>query len=151
MKLSKNFILEEFLISQTATRAGIDMTPSPEIVANLQRLVDTLLQPLRDAVNAGIYISSGYRPDELNTLIGGSKTSQHRFGNAADIVVTGWPSLEVAQLVVELELPYDQVIQEFGRWVHLGSADVLRGEQLTAYKEDGKTRYKHGIHPIGDK
>ncbi len=59
MRLSKNFTLEEFLLSQTATRRGIDMTPSPEVIENLQRLVTGVMQPLRDEVNAGIFISSG--------------------------------------------------------------------------------------------
>jgi hypothetical protein len=150
-RLSKNFTLEEFLVSQTAVRHGIDMTPPPEVVANLTRLCETVLQPLREAVNASIFISSGYRPEDLNSLIGGSRTSQHRFGNAADISVAGWPPLEVAQLIVKLELPYDQVIHEFGRWVHVGIADTLRGEELTAYKDArNKTRYVNGIHAIPD-
>ena len=146
MKLSKNFSLEEFLISQTAVRHGLDMTPPPEVIENLQRLVTTGLQPLRDHVGAGIFINSGYRSPELNGLIGGSKTSAHMTGDAADIRVTGWPPYECAQLIIELELPFDQVIQEFASWVHWGMADILRGEKLTAYKEGTKTRYKFGIH-----
>jgi len=146
MKLSKNFSLDEFLVSQTAARHGIDMTPPEEVIENLQRLVTGCLQPLRDRTGRGIYINSGYRPPDLNSLIGGSKTSAHMRGDAADIRLTGWPPYEAAQLIVELDLPFDQVIQEFRQWVHLGVADVLRGEQLTAYKEGTKTRYKYGIH-----
>lgn len=151
MKLSQNFSLDEFLISQTAERHGISMEPPPEVVENLRRLCVTVLQPLRNAVGASIHISSGYRPEELNTLIGGSATSQHRFGNAADFTVAGWTPLAVAQLIVELELPYDQVIHEFGRWVHVGIADTIRGERLTAFKDArNKTRYVNGIHAISD-
>lgn len=151
MKLSKNFSLEEFLVSQTAVRHGLDMTPPEHVIENLQRLVTTGLQPLRDHVGAGIYINSGYRPPDLNSLIGGSRTSEHMNGNAADIRVTGWPPYEAAQLIVELGLPFDQVIQEFGSWVHWGMADILRSEQLTAYKDArNKTRYANGIHRIPD-
>ena len=145
MRLSKNFTLEEFLRSQTAERNDIDMTPSQEIIDNLHRLVNGCLQPLRDEAEAGIYISSGYRPLALNTRIGGSATSEHVNGNAADFTVTGQTPNQTAELIVEMELPFDQVIHEFGKWVHLGVRDILRTQQLTAYRKDGKTRYVPGI------
>ena len=148
MKLSKNFTLDEFLVSQTAERHGIDMTPDDEVLHNIQELVTTCLQPLREAAGAGIYISSGFRPLELNGRIGGSKTSAHITGSAADLKVTGQSPYETSRLIVELELPYDQVIHEFGKWTHLGIADLLRGERLTAYKSSGKTAYVTGIRTM---
>ena len=150
MRLSKNFSLDEFLVSQTAARHDIDMTPPPEVIENLQRLVTGCLQPLRDEVGVGIFISSGFRPLELNTKIGGSKTSAHVRGDAADLKVIGQTPFDTCELIVAMELPFDQVIHEFGRWVHLGVADILRGEQLTAYKKDGKTRYVNGILKMED-
>ena len=144
MRLSKNFTLEEFLVSQTAARHGINMIPPDEVVDNLQRLVTGCLQPLRDEAGP-IFISSGYRPLELNTRIGGSKTSRHVTGEAADLKVINQTSFDTAELIVAMDLPFDQVILEFNRWVHLGVADILRGEQLTAHKQDGKTRYVVGI------
>lgn len=145
MRLSKNFTLEEFLVSQTAERLGFDMTPPPEVVENLQRLVTTCMQPLRDEVGAGIFISSGFRPILLNTAIGGSESSEHCNGNASDFMVIRMTPFETAELIVVMGLPFDQVIHEFGRWVHLGVRDTLRGETLTAYKRDGRTRYANGI------
>lgn len=151
MILSKNFTLEEFLVSQTASRHGIDMEPSDFIIHNIQELVTTCLQPLRDEAGGGIFISSGFRPAELNSRIGGSKTSAHVLGNAADLKVSGQTPFQTAMLIVEMKLPFDQVIHEFGRWVHLGIADILRGEELTAYKDArNKTRYALGIHTIPD-
>lgn len=150
MRLSKNFTLEEFLVSQTAVRHGIDMTPPPDVLENLQRLVTDCLQPLRDEVGAGIFISSGFRPLELNTRIGGSKTSAHMRGDAADLKVTRQLPFETSELILAMELPFDQVIHEFGVWVHWGMADILRSEQLTAYKKDGKTKYVTGIIRIED-
>lgn len=150
MKLSKNFTLEEFLRSQTAARHSIDMTPPPEAMENLQRLVDGCLQPLRDQVGAAINISSGFRPVDLNSLIGGSSSSEHPNGNAVDFTITGWEPFETAQLVVELGLPFDQIIHEFGVWVHWGMRDILRSEQLTAYKDGTVTRYMTGIHRMED-
>ena len=145
MRLSKNFTLEEFLVSQTATRHSIDMTPPIEVIENLQRLVTGVMQPLRNQVGVGIYISSGFRPLELNTKIGGSKTSEHINGNACDFKVIGQSPYDTASLIVEMELPFDQVIHEFGRWVHCGVRDTLRAQQLTAYKKDGRTQYINGI------
>ena len=150
MRLSKNFSLDEFLVSQTAARHDIDMTPPPEVIENLQRLVTGCLQPLRDEVGVGIFISSGFRPLELNTKIGGSKTSAHVRGDAADLKVIGQTPFDTCELIVAMEIPFDQLIHEFGRWVHLGVADILRGEQLTAYKKDGKTRYVNGILKMED-
>ncbi len=149
MRLSKNFTLEEFTRSQTAERYGIDMHPPELIVDNLRRLVQGCLQPLRDEAGP-MYISSGFRPLELNTRIGGSKTSAHVKGNAADFTITGMSPHDAAELIVLMELPYDQVIHEFGRWVHLGVADILRNEELTAYRKGGKTRYALGIERIED-
>lgn len=144
MKLSKNFSLEEFLVSQTAARHDIDMTPTSVVIENLQRLVTGCLQPLRDEAGP-IFISSGFRPLELNTRINGSKTSAHVSGDAADLKVLGQTPFETASLIVEMKLPFDQVILEFSRWVHIGVADILRGEELTAHRHQGKTRYVLGI------
>lgn len=150
MRLSKNFTLEEFLISETAERNDIDMTPSPEIIENLRALVHGCMQPLRDEVNAPIAISSGYRPLELNTKIGGSKTSAHIKGNACDFNIARMTPFQTAELIVSMALPYDQVIHEFARWVHLGVADILRSQDLTAHRKDGKTRYVPGILKMED-
>ena len=136
-------------MSQTAERFGIDMTPPEWVVENLERLVTGCLQPLRDETGP-IFISSGFRPLELNTQIGGSKTSRHITGNAADLIVTKQSPYETCELIVAMSLPFDQVIHEFGKWVHLGVDDILRGEQLTAYKKDAATRYVAGIHKIED-
>jgi len=151
MRLSKNFTLEEFTRSQTAERFGIDMQPPELIVDNIRRLVQGCLQPLRDEAGP-MYISSGYRPLELNTRIGGSKTSAHVRGNAADFTVTGMSPYDTCELILTMNLPFDQVILEFppNGWTHLGVADILRGEKLTAYKKDGKTRYINGILRIED-
>lgn len=149
MKLSKNFTLDEFLVSQTAERRGIDMTPPPEVIENLQRLVTGCLQPLREETGP-IFISSGFRPLSLNTLIGGSVTSEHVNGNAADFKVIRQTPFETCELIVAMGLPFDQVIHEFGRWIHLGVRDVLRGQQLTAYKHGTLTRYVNGILRMED-
>ncbi len=150
MRLSANFTLSEFLQSQTATRHGLDMTPSRKIIDQLQLLVDTCLQPLRTHVDAVIYISSGYRPQALNTLIGGSLTSAHVHGRAVDFSVVGMAPLAVCTAAQELELPYDQIIHEFGRWTHMGISDTPRSEELTAYRDKGGVHYVFGLKSMED-
>lgn len=144
-RLSKNFTLEEFLVSQTAERQGIDMTPPEDVIENLQELVRTCMQPLRDEVGRSIFISSGFRPLALNTAIGGSKTSAHMDGRATDFKVSDQTPYETCKLIEQMDLPYDQVIHEFARWIHLGIAEDPRGQELTAHRHKGKTRYVLGI------
>ncbi len=151
MKLSNNFSLDEFLLSQTAERHGINMSPTDEVIGNLQMLVEDVLQPLRDLVGSPLVISSGYRPIELNTRIGGSKTSAHVSGRAADFRVIGMEPYAVCEILRDEGLPYDQNIHEFGRWTHIGIAKNNRDQDLTAYRgADGKTKYTLGIHLIED-
>lgn len=151
VQLSPNFYLDEFLRSETAARHGIRVAVEKTSPAfkRLKRLAETILQPVRDA-NGPAYIVSGYRPPELNQLVGGSPTSQHCHGEAADFVVSGLTPLEVCQYIAAVGLPYDQLIHEFGQWVHVSIAwgRPPRGQQLTAYRVNGATRYLSGLHPI---
>ena len=151
MKLSDNFSLHEFTKSQTATRHGIDNTPSEEVIGNLQSLCLGVLQPVRTNFQKPMIISSGFRCKELNTKIGGSATSQHVIGQAADIEVLGVTNLELSDWIHH-NLNYDQLILEFynekegphSGWVHV-SFDKTNNkhEYKEAYKnEQGQTRYR---------
>ena len=86
MKLSANFSLNELTKSDTATRHDIDNTPTMQVIENLQDLVDNVLQPLREKFGP-IVVTSGYRSPAVNTKIGGSTTSDHCHGYAADFEV----------------------------------------------------------------
>ena len=88
MPLSKNFTLKEFLRSSVAERderlKQEQEDPASEIVDNLKYLVETALQPIRNRLEFPIRINSGYRCHLVNKLVGGSATSQHCRGEAAD-------------------------------------------------------------------
>jgi zinc D-Ala-D-Ala carboxypeptidase len=136
MKLSKNFTLEEMLESQTARRKNIEeqFQPTEDIIANLKLLCKNILQPLRDEAGA-IMVSSGYRCPRLNKAIGGSKTSQHRFGQAADIKGVESSNAKLFAQIKKMKLPFDQLIWEFGTakepaWVHVSFSPRERGEIL---------------------
>lgn len=143
MKLSLNFNLEEFTTSETAIRKGIDNIPSDEIIANIIFLCSNVLEPLEELINKQIIISSGYRSEELNSEIGGAKNSQHVEGKAADIKVKDISTEDLFQIIIKSEIEYDQIIQEFDRWIHISyNKGKNRKQKLRATKDqNNKTIY----------
>lgn len=120
MKLSENFTLEELTASQTAARQGIDNTPPEGVINNLKRLA-AALQEVRALLNhRAILVSSGYRSLELNQAIGGSATSDHCKGLAADFICPSYGSPnDIVRAIAASSLSFKQVIREFDKWVHL--------------------------------
>ena len=148
MILSKNFTLQEFTKSVSAIRNDIDNSPNAEHIRNIQLLVKYVLQPLREGLNKPIRITSGYRSEALNKAIKGSKKSQHCKGQAADLQfkVDGVMNNKMVwDKVIELGLPFDQMINEFNySWIHISyNHEYNRKSLLEAYKESGKTKYKY--------
>jgi len=144
MNLSENFTLAEMVQSDTASRQGFkeQFKPNDEVIENLRLLCVNVLQPLRDKTGKNIIISSGYRCKRLNTSIGGASNSQHLIGEAADIKVEGMKPFEVCKLIIDLNLPFDQIIEEFGVWTHVSFSKRNRKEKLQAYKQGRATKYK---------
>lgn len=137
MNLSKNFTLEELTESNTSFAHKFDeqYTPDEVTVNNLKNLCDFILQPLRDAIGSPIKITSGYRCTRLNDLVSKSKSSQHRTGNAADIQGVNVTNKQLYDKILELNLPYDQLIWEFGNdkepaWVHVSYSNRHRKQIL---------------------
>jgi uncharacterized protein YcbK (DUF882 family) len=123
---SKNFSYSEFTKSDTAARKHIQNEITTfEVRDNIKALVDNLLQPLRDAWDAPLFINSGYRCPELNKAVGGVATSQHVLGMAADVGCSN--PYELAKLVKKLRLPFDQM-GLYDTFVHL------------SYRDDGENR-----------
>ncbi len=152
MKLSNNFSLKELTKSQTATRRGINNVPGDLEEANLQQLCEHVLQRVRDHFGKPVTVTSGYRSPELNEAIGGSVTSDHCQGMAADIEIAGVSNYEVAEWIKE-NCMFKQLILEFytpgipdSGWVHV-SYDYEENERkvMTAMKENGRTVYKVGL------
>lgn len=131
MKLSTHFTLAEMTISQTAERKGLDNDPPIEILAALKRTA-LGLETVRMLLGAPIIITSGYRSPAVNRAVGGSKSSQHLKGEAADIIVPGFgtPAEVVKAIVGHNEIPFDQCILEFGRWVHISFSQAPRRQAL---------------------
>lgn len=140
--LSKNFTLDELTVSQEATRSGLPNKPNDEQIENLKALCEKILQPLRDKVRKPIIVSSGFRSQTINRRIGSANGSQHTKGQAADFMIPGIEIAEVVLLMRRMELPYDQLIDEFGRWVHVSYSPRHRRQVMTARYVGGKTVYK---------
>ena len=124
MQLSKNFSLNEMTRSQTATRKGIDNSPSGTHQSNLVLLCQNILQPLRDYYGRPLRVTSGYRSPELCIAIGSSINSQHAKGQAADFEIPGVSNKDLAEYIRD-NLNFDQLILEFftpsdpmSGWVH---------------------------------
>lgn len=132
-KLSANFSLWEFTTSQTAERQNIDNTPSDAVIANLRTLCEQILEPARNTLGP-LRISSGYRSPALNAAIGGSKTSAHVLGYAADVIPLNTTTLAFAKWVAA-NRNFDQIILEFGTptdpaWIHVSCDPRGRKECL---------------------
>ena len=118
MNLSEHFTLEELTISEKASRRNLNNTPDNIALYNLRRLA-LFLEDVRTLLDKPIKINSAYRAPKVNASVGGSKTSQHCSGCAADIRVTGMTPDEVVRAIIKSDLQYDQVIREFDSWTHI--------------------------------
>jgi len=152
MQLTNNFSLKELTTSDTAIRRGLDNTPNEAVTANLKTLAEKILQPVREHYGKSVKVNSGYRSPEVNAAVGGSRTSDHCKGQAADIEITGVANGDLAKYIAE-NYKFTQVILEFytqgipdSGWVHVSyDANDLKCQTLTAVKRDGKTVYLPGL------
>ena len=139
MQISENFKLSEFYKSETAKKLKIDNSIKGDYVKNnIKEMVHQVLQPLRDKLNKPIHINSGYRCLKLNEAVGGVPTSQHVQGQAVDITVDDMNSYEVAKAVMELYLPFDQMIL-YNDFVHISISPRDRRQLLYNKSYKGKT------------
>ena len=143
VQISPHFRLSELLASGTAKSKGLDNDPSPEVLANLKKLCVEALEPIRAKVGP-LKINSGYRSDAVNKAVGGSTTSAHSYGLAADLhPAHGCKKLMTDILACGVKL--DQVIFE-RTWVHVGllhpSTKAQRGQALSMFVIGVKTTYE---------
>ena len=152
MKLSPNFSLNELTKSETALRKGLDNEPTQDVIAALQTLAVNVLQPVRDHYAKGVKVNSGYRSPEVNASVGGSKTSDHCKGQAADIEIVGVANADLARYIRD-ELQFTQLILEFytqgipdSGWVHVSyDSNNLKRQVMTAVRQNGRTVYLQGL------
>lgn len=128
MTTPKYFTLEELLNSQTAKDNKIQNSPSWEIVENLYNLAVKILDPLRKEMGCAITVTSGFRNLKINTIVKGSKTSQHMRGQAADIICrdnkkmfeTAKRMIEEGRIVVgQLIWENRKTKKDYPDWIHI--------------------------------
>lgn len=156
MQITEHFSFKELTRSETARRLGLQNVPSAAEMANIQYTAEQL-EKIRAYVGRGIVVTSCFRSERVNKAVGGSPTSAHRFGLAADCDAIGLTSLAFAKEIIKMrdegEIKFDQLILEFpergdGAWVHIGFRlnSPMRNQIMTATKKNGKTVYLPGLH-----
>lgn len=117
----KYFSIEELCKSDTAKARGIDNTPSKEVIDNLTRLVETILDPLREWFKKPIYVNSGYRCKALNEAVGGVNNSLHLIGCSVDIDTNNTAENKKLFDYIKDNLPFTELGWEGkGAWIHIG-------------------------------
>ena len=155
MQITEHFSLRELTRSATAARHGVPNNPSDAEMDNIKYTAEKL-ETIRAYVGKPLIITSCFRSERVNKLVGGSPTSAHRYGLAADCDALGMKSLDFAKLIIKMrdegKIAFDQLILEFpergdGAWVHIGFRrnSPQRNQILTATKRGGKTVYLQGL------
>ena len=152
--ISKHISYKEGVYSNTATRRGIDNTPGNEQLDNMELIANEIFEPLREWVGGPIKINSFFRCPELNTAIGGSKSSQHMKGQAMDLDDTfGYKTNAEMYHYIKDNMDFDQLIWEFGdnenpNWIHVSYVThrANRKKLTVAFKKNGRTAYENIAH-----
>lgn len=130
----KFFTISELTKSNVARQRNIKNIPDKKQEKNLIALVENILDPLREAYGKPIIVTSGFRCQVLNKIVGGSSTSQHQTGEAADIRTiedTVEENKKLFDLIQKLNLPFDQLINEYNfDWVHVSYSSKNRRQIL---------------------
>lgn len=124
MQISKNISYKEAVYSNTASKLGIDNTPSPATLERMKLVANKVFQPIREHFGVPIKVTSFYRSPKLNKAVGGSKTSQHVLGEAMDLKGTNGVTNKQIYDFIKSNLEFDQLIWEYGTdkepsWVHV--------------------------------
>lgn len=136
--MSRFFKLNEFTYSATARKYNIDNTPTSEVKKNINTLME-FLDGVREAWGSPIIVSSGYRCEELNDKVGGSKNSGHKYGWAGDLLPSNNKKREFFEFFKEYvkDKSFDELLLEkSGKsiWIHF-SLYSYQGKQRKKVKE----------------
>lgn len=164
-KITPHFTYRELTNSATGRRLGLENKPNDQELANIRKTAERL-EKIRTWLGkkygreVSIHVLSCFRSEAVNRAVGGSRTSAHRFGSAADIDASGISNLQLAKDIIQMRdegaIAFDQLIYEFPErgeagWIHFGCRhhSAERNQILTATKRgnNGKTRYLPGLHP----
>jgi hypothetical protein len=141
MQLSAHFSLEEMTRSETAVRKGLNNSCPAALVSTLKRTAERM-EAVRNVLgDVPLRVFSGYRSPEVNRAVGGAKVSAHTLAFAVDFIKPGQSIAETIDRLRNSPLIFDQLIDEFGAWVHISFDPRSRRQVMTARKVDKKTVY----------
>ncbi len=141
MTISTNFPLKDVQYSKTAEKLGIDNTMPSVYYGNAQNIAKYVLEPVRLHFGKPFRPTSWYRSQKLNIAVGGSPTSDHMLGLAADIKITGVSLMALAEYIRD-NLDFDQLILEPG-WVHVSYRKAENRKQVKTWV--GPLKYTPGL------
>lgn len=128
-----NFKMSELIHSDTAVRQNINNMPDINSLDCMLDLIVHCLQPIREKIAKPMIISSGYRNSQVNKLVGGVATSQHCKGQAVDFTVKGMSVAAVIEFIKKSGIEYDQLINEYNKWVHISYVKGKNRKQVLKY------------------
>jgi len=138
---SEFFTVAEMLV----TSSGLDNTPPDTLHGNINSTM-VRMDKVRSVLGKPVRITSGFRSAAVNSAIGGSPTSAHTRGLAADFVCANQDPAAICRQIIGAQLEFDQLIAEYHngrRWVHIGFDSTMRRQVLT-FREG---RYLTGLQP----
>ena len=119
MKNESFFSFEELSSSASAKSIGFYITSSAEVLMNMKRLINRVLDPARKALGMPITVNSGFRSPALNAAVGGAARSYHLSGRAADLNA-GSRKLNLRLYDILKNLPHVELINEQNAtWIHV--------------------------------
>ena len=129
-----NFKISELIYSDIANKNKIDNMPDVNSLDNLLNLIVYCLQPIRNLINKPMIITSGFRSQELNKLVGGSLNSQHIIGCAVDFKVKNIKTDRIIEVIKNSDIEFDQLINEHNSWVHISFIKGKNRKQIIYIK-----------------
>ena len=129
-----NFTMSELIDSKIANKNSIVNVPDIKSLDNLLNLIVYCLQPIRNLFDKPMIITSGYRCDKLNKLVGGTSNSQHVLGCAADFKINNFSPEYIVKTVKNSNVEYDQLINEYNSWTHVSFVKGKNRKQILYIK-----------------
>ena len=145
-KLTDHFTWKEATVSETAAARGVRNEPHIEDLPAIRHTAEQMEVVRKILGGNPISVNSWYRNEVVNRMVGGVANSAHRQGYAVDFTCRGFGSVsEICKALATSGLQYDQVIWEYGRWVHISFSPRMRQQNLwIRSRSDG---YQLGVHP----